>query len=600
VITPAGAARAAPLFALLMLASACARTVPETPLQRLHYLATATQFGPVSFRDPLGALSPDGRWLAYAVQQHLYLQPVPLGPLVSDGLEAGVILHLTWSPDSRRVILDRRGAAPRWRAYELESHSEVPLWRPDLELRATADSGAALEVRVDSLRQLTWSRDGSRIAGVRVSERGSELWSFTAGGDSARVLRSAERLSFPVFAPDGHLACLSDDGTIQVVSNPCGKESGPGIEAYGPLAFSWDGSTLYYAAPDSLSARALALFAMPVTANAVAQLTSFARDAYAPSVAEDGSVLFTLQSYRTVVGVVSASGGPVHAVATFQSETPSWDPAGTSLGITFGAWRRVADDFHYPDIAQDIGSIPVDTENPATQPARIVEASPSEDQSLAWSPNGQWIAYHSHKNAGDDLWLLPADLSAPARRLTSFGRGAETGWPRWSPNGNWLAFDANARGITPPHSVIYVMGMDQQRGVATGAEHAVSLAGFSGDAVHAEWLPDSDRLAVLGEEAAGHWALLVVPRPGGPVQVVHRWASEHRFAGLAVSPDGRWAAFIAPAGNWFQLFRIPLAGGAPEQLTFDPTNKSQPAWSPDGRRIALTLWDYAVQFWILR
>lgn len=586
----------------LLLAAACARTAPETPALRLHYVATAQQFGPVSFRDPLGMLSPDGRWLAYSAQQHLYLQPVPLGPVVSAGTEPGVIVHLGWMPDSRRVILDRRGASPRWRVYDLESRAEAPLWQPALELRAAPDSGPALEVLTDSLRQLAWSQDGSRIAGIRVrgGERGSELWSFAAKGDSARVFRSAERLSFPVFAPDGHLACLSDDGTIQLVSNPCGRESGPDLEAYGPLAFSRDGRTLYYAAPDSLSARALALFAMPASANAIAQLTSFARDAYAPSVAADGGVLFKLQSYRTVVAVVPSGGGPVRAVAAFQSETPSWNPDGKSLGITFGRWRRVADDFHYPDIAQDIGVIAADPESLATQPARIVAASPSEDQSLAWSPNGKWIAYHSHQDDGDDIWLVPADLSAPAHRLTSFGRGAETGWPRWSPDGSWLAFDANARGVTPSHSVIYVMGMDQQRGLVTRAERAVQLAGVSGDAVHAEWLPGSDQLAVLGEEDAGHWALLVVPRQGGTARIVHRWASEHRFAGIGVSPDGKWAAFIAPAGDYFQLFRIPLAGGAPEQLTFDATNKTQPAYSPDGHRIALTLWDYAVQFWILR
>ena len=38
---------------------------------------------------------------------------------------------------------------------------------------------------------------------------------------------------------------------------------------------------------------------------------------------------------------------------------------------------------------------------------------PSEDQSLCWSPNGKWIVYHSHKDQGDDLYLVPADLSAP-------------------------------------------------------------------------------------------------------------------------------------------------------------------------------------------
>ena len=87
---------------------------------------------------------------------------------------------------------------------------------------------------------------------------------------------------------------------------------------------------------------------------------------------------------------------------------------------------------------------------------------------------------------------------------------------------------------------------------------------------------------------------------GGTPRLVHRWASEHRFAGHGVSPDGKWVAFIAPAGGYFQLFRVPVAGGKAEQLTFDPSHKSQPAYSPDGKRIAVTIWEYQVQFWMLR
>jgi Tol biopolymer transport system component len=58
-------------------------------------------------------------------------------------------------------------------------------------------------------------------------------------------------------------------------------------------------------------------------------------------------------------------------------------------------------------------------------------------------------------------------------------------------------------------------------------------------------------------------------------------------------------AFIAPAGGYFQLFRIPLAGGTPKQLSFDPTHKTQPSYAPDGKRIALTIWEYSVTFWRL-
>jgi Tol biopolymer transport system component len=581
------------------LLAGCAPAASPPP-PRLHYLATAEQYGPVSFRDPLGVLSPDGHWLAYSIQQHLYLQPVAGGPAAELARALGVIAHLAWTADSRRVIAEHRSSPTRWWAYDAPTGARAPLWPAGLRLHASLDSLGAVDVAADSLQQLAWSVDGRRIAGVRSTRTGSELWSSGPTGDSARVMASRGRLSFPAYSPDGHVACLLHDGKRQVVSDPCGDRArdGEAPAAYGPVAFSARGDTLYFAAPNP--GGALDLWARPARGGAI-RLTSFARDAYAPTVARDGGVLFKVQSYRVVVGVVPAAGGPVRVMAGFQSETPSWDPTGKWIGITYGAWRRVVDDYRYPDIAQDVGIIAADSGVPAARPARLVDASPSEDQSLCWSPNGEWIAYHSHKDAGDDVWLVPADGSMPARRLTSFGRGFETGWPRWSPDGKWLAFDANSGAEASSRSVIYVMGLDQGRGATTRPARPIDLVGYDGEAVHAEWLPASDRLAILGEDGRGGDAILVAPREGGRVHVVHQWHSEHKFAGLGISPDGTWAAFIAPAADGhFQLYRIPLAGGAPEQLTFDPSNKTQPSYAPDGQHIALTVWEYLVQFWVLR
>ena len=43
---------------------------------RLQYVTTARQSGPVGYRDPLGVMSPDGEWLAYAAGTGLYLQRI--------------------------------------------------------------------------------------------------------------------------------------------------------------------------------------------------------------------------------------------------------------------------------------------------------------------------------------------------------------------------------------------------------------------------------------------------------------------------------------------------------------------------------------------
>ena len=216
---------------------------------------------------------------------------------------------------------------------------------------------------------------------------------------------------------------------------------------------------------------------------------------------------------------------------------------------------------------------------------------------MAWSPNGRWIALHSHREQSDDVWLRPADGSAPDRRVTMLGRGAEVGWPRWAPDGQTLLLDgANAAGA----SVAYTIGVDQGTGQVTSPLREIATPGFAGAMMHAEWMPDGARVAFVPREGPGRHAIGIVPARGGAPTIVHRLESEHDFSGLTVSPDGRHLGFVGPAPDgYYQVFRVPVSGGQAEQITRDPTHKTQPAWSPDGTRLAYTVWSYTSTFWLL-
>ncbi len=571
----------------------CGSSTPResTPL----LVATVHQFGPVGYRDPLGAISPDGKWLATAAHNVLRVQGI--GGTAARTLPAGDarILHLVWRP-AGRLVTQQPDSEATWWLYDVAQGTRRPLWPPGTVLRDRAGHSVA----PGELRELAWSAAGS-LAGVQFTSAQSVLWIVDSTGKAERARSAPARLGYPVWLRDGRVACLAFSGDTQRVTLPCGEGPPPGLEtreAYGPLAGSPDGSELYLALPDGHGF--VSLWAWNLADGTGHSLAALGRDTYAPSVSSDGTVLFKSQDYWTEVAVVPALGGPAVLRTAFQAETPSWDPAGKQLGITYGTWRRVSDDFRYPDIAQDAGIIAAEAGAPATAPAAVVQASPSEDQGLSWSPNQRWIVFHSHQQGSDDVWLRPAERAEPLTRLTRLGRGAEVGWPRWSPDGRWIGFEGDSV-LGRRRSELWVIVVDQVRGKVTAPARAVPLTGFNDAVGHAEWLGSSDLIAFSGVRGAEH-TLYRVARTGGVPTVLHRYHSTQIYDGFGVSPDGHWLVFPQPdqAGR-LQLFRVAAAAGAePQQLTTDSTEKTQPAVSPDGRSIAFTRWRYEARFWTLK
>jgi TolB protein len=100
--------------------------------------------------------------------------------------------------------------------------------------------------------------------------------------------------------------------------------------------------------------------------------------------------------------------------------------------------------------------------------------------------------------------------------------------------------------------------------------------------------------------APGRKGIYRVGREGGRPRNVHEFECEERTSAISVSPDGKWIAFVAPGPlGYQQVFRVPASGGSAQQVTFDPSNKTHPAYSPDGARVAFTVWQYQSQFWVL-
>ena len=84
---------------------------------------------------------------------------------------------------------------------------------------------------------------------------------------------------------------------------------------------------------------------------------------------------------------------------------------------------------------------------------------------------------------------------------------------------------------------------------------------------------------------AAAWASAIVlagaVAVGAETRTLEIDTAEVTRADVAVSLDGEWLVFTALG----HLFRLPIAGGAAEQLTFGPWYDSDPAVSPDGRSV---------------
>ncbi|MBY0497935.1 MAG: hypothetical protein K2Y23_27325 [Cyanobacteria bacterium] len=548
---------------------------PAEALPQLTQLATAHQLGVVGYRDPAGAISPDGTRLAYAEGRFIRVAPVDGGAATTLAPGHGQVRYLTWSTNDTIVAED---ATPdgRWWVYRVDSTERQPLWK-------------GLEVPVNDLRQLTWSADGRMAAAISMGKDGAQLWKLDADGTVIDSRAVKGRVSSPAFVSTV-VACIVDAR----ITIPCGgavQKFDPDIEAIGPLALNLQRA--YFASPAGNGM--IALWSADLKSMKAQRVSSHSRDAYGPSLGGD-RVVFKTQVYSTVLADVPASGGETRSLTTFQSETPSFHPTQPLIAFTYGTWRRILDDAKYPDIAQDIGVIDLSKALPAAAPMSVIAKSDSEDQAMAWSPNGKWIAFHTHRDMSDDVWLRPADGSQPDKQITFLGRGAEVGWPRWSPDGKHVLLEGARK--SDGRSVLYTIGIDQETGAATSEMREIVAKGFDGEMGHAEWL-GNDSVVAVAKEGPGSHVIVTLPVAGGAAKVVHRYATEHDFSGLGVSPDGRAVAFAAPASDGtYQIFTIAIAGDAPPvQVTSDRSNKTQPAWSPDGQRIAFTVWSYDATFW---
>ncbi|GIW52765.1 MAG: hypothetical protein KatS3mg081_2120 [Gemmatimonadales bacterium] len=299
---------------------------------------------------------------------------------------------------------------------------------------------------------------------------------------------------------------------------------------------------------------------------------------------------WTHNDMKDQIVVVPVSGGEPRVVVE-DAQIPAFSPDGRQLAFTYGGWR-IAD----WALNLDAGVVSIDDSVRPIAPPRPLVTGYHEDFTPAWSPDGRWIAYHSHRSPGpvpsyaspgstDDIYLRRTDdPSASEIRLTEFGW--EVGMADWSPDGRRLVFDSWERGGEPGLAKPWIVTIDPGTGQRVDLRRLPLPPSVRGTLL-AAWSPRGDEIAVIGQGERRRQELWVLSPDGRRAERIAEFEGS-TYGGVDWTPDGELLIYSALAGGRMQLFAVPRAGGAPRQLTQDEASLIHPQVSPDGRWIAAT------------
>ncbi|MCB0490826.1 MAG: PD40 domain-containing protein [Cyclobacteriaceae bacterium] len=567
----------------------------QTSAPQMQFIKAVKQKGPVAYRDPFGAISPDGKLFAYSDRKQILVQQVVGGATFELEKHGTFVITLTWLPDSQHLVTyEIGGDREYWYIYDLLTKQGLPLW-PDRKVFSNNN----LELDRADIKDLTWSSDGQQVAGLSKNDGKTQMWIMNNIGEDEKVIAENELIESIQWNPSSNsfAGIIEENGKRSIQLDLANSNSEKiKVDSYGPIAFSPDGQFLYFSLANEKEVIDLQQYDMKSKSRT--QLASFSRDSYAPSVAKDGSVLFRLQDYKVFIAAVDGDGGESKPITTFMSEISHWHPDGKLLSFTYGNWRRVMDDRNYPDITQEIGYVNFDMNQPKDKPDVVVRASYSEDQGMAWSPNNKWIAFHTHADGTDDIWIQPNNDASKGKPLSK--GGYETGWPRWSPDGKWIV--SNTAPTSDRINKLFLIGINQETGEPTTEQIELVPPGLEeGSFTDSQWMNDSKNLIVEYVVTPELKEIHIVPIDGKPGKKIHSFNSDQLYSGIALSHDQKWVAYIAPdeKGN-FQVFKVSIDGKVVKQLTFDATNKAHPAGSPTDNIFSFTVFNYESIFWLMK
>jgi len=236
--------------------------------------------------------------------------------------------------------------------------------------------------------------------------------------------------------------------------------------------------------------------------------------------------------------------------------------------------------------------------------SRLVKAEHSGDleslhsylSGLAWSPDGSRIAFVSKSHGRDVLFIVDAQNGDRKAKIETELEGMRN--PSWSPDGTMLAFEGIKRGMTD----LYIYNLE--------SGNLQRLISDTYDDADPSWSPDNKFLAftsdrpVDGEEQDstfhyGNYNIFLFDIENQSIKSL----TDNPYNNMqpAFSPDGKRIAFISNRNGIDNIYLYEMADGSVFPVTDIISGAFSPSWSPEGDKLAFTGFDkFGFDIYILK